>query len=64
MSFVLTPPDVHYMGQGTGETSVPATDLHVGCRTIKYADLSSMFPTPRKGHGQDWTLVIIVVVIV
>ena len=64
MSVVLTPPDLHYMGQGAGETSVPGADLHMGCHTMKYADLSSMFPTPRKGHGEDWTLVIIVMVIV
>jgi len=53
MSVVLTPPDVHYMGQGAGETSVPDTDLHVGCHTMKHVDLSFMFLTPGKGHGGD-----------
>lgn len=41
------------MGQGTGETSVPDADLHVDCHTMKYTELSSMFPTPRKGDGED-----------
>lgn len=65
MSVPFTPPDVHYyMGQGGWETRVPDTDLGVGCHTMKYTDLSSVFLTSRKGHHKDWTLVIIVVVIV
>lgn len=64
MSVVLTPHDVHSMGHGVGEMHVPDIDLYMSCRTMEYADLSSMFPTPRKGHGKDFTLITIVVVIV
>lgn len=39
MSVVLTPSDVHCMGQGAGEMSMPDSDLHVRCHTMKYADL-------------------------